>query len=90
MQEFHINAIGLAGGVFTTVAFLPQLFKILKTKHVRDVSLIMYIILTSGIVMWLIYGLLIKSAPVIFANMVSVVLCSVILVMKIIYSGKGG
>ncbi|MFH1877964.1 MAG: SemiSWEET transporter [Candidatus Omnitrophota bacterium] len=88
MQSFHVNVIGLAAGFCTTIAFVPQIVKILRTKHARDISLYMYIILTTGICLWLIYGILMNALPVIAANTVSFVLCSFILIAKMVYRGR--
>ena len=88
MHIIHINIIGTMAATCTTIAFIPQVLKIIKTKHVRDISLQMYIILTIGIFLWLIYGLLIEAFPVILANSISVVFCAYILVMKIRHGGQ--
>ena len=80
-----ITIIGLLAGTFTTIAFLPQLIKTLKLKETKDLSLWMYIILCSGVFLWLVYGLLIKDLPIIAANSISLVLASIILFYKIKY-----
>jgi MtN3 and saliva related transmembrane protein len=88
MERIHISAIGLIAGICTTISFVPQIIKIIRTKHVRDLSLYMYIILTTGVFLWLIYGVLIREAPVILANSVTFVLCLFVLVAKIAYRRK--
>ena len=80
-----INHIGIAAGICTTVSFVPQIVKILKTREAKDVSLCMYVIFTFGVVLWLAYGLLIQKLPVIIANIVALVLCSCILIARIKY-----
>ena len=84
----YIHLIGVIAGVCTTASFVPQILKILKTRHVRDISLQMYIVLTTGIFLWLVYGILIRAFPVILANGVAFLLCTWIVVMKIVY-GRG-
>jgi MtN3 and saliva related transmembrane protein len=85
MQDIHIGIIGIIAGFCTTVSFVPQLIKIVKTRHVRDISLHMYVVLTTGIFLWLIYGIFLGEFPIIFANSVSFLLCSFIIYMKIRY-----
>lgn len=81
---FH-TYIGLAAAMLTTFAFLPQAIKIIRTRHTKDISLVMYIIFTTGIVLWLIYGLFIKDLPIIVANIITLALSISILIMKIRY-----
>ncbi len=89
MQRIHISTIGLIAGICTTISFIPQIVKIIRTKRARDLSLYMYIILTTGVFLWLIYGVLIREAPIILANSVTFVLCLFVLVAKFMYRGKG-
>ncbi len=81
-----VSLIGFVAGTFTTVAFLPQLVRIWRTKSAHDISLLMYIIICSGIFLWLVYGILIDSFPVIVANTVTLAIASAILVLKVRYS----
>jgi len=80
-----ITIIGLLAGTLTTIAFLPQLIKTLKLKETKDLSLWMYIILCTGVFLWLVYGLLIKDLPIIAANGISLILGSIILFYKLKY-----
>ncbi|MEW5794957.1 MAG: SemiSWEET transporter [Candidatus Zixiibacteriota bacterium] len=77
--------IGLIAGTCTTTAFVPQLLKIWKSKSTRDISLWMYVVICTGIALWLIYGIIIDSLPVILANVVTLVIASAILILKIRY-----
>jgi len=79
------NVIGTIAAVLTTGSFVPQAFRTLKTKHTHDISLVMYILFTLGVAMWLIYGLQIKSMPIIVANAVTLCLVVPILFTKLIY-----
>ncbi len=85
MQDLHIDIIGVIAGTCTTVSFVPQLVKILRTKKVRDISLYMYIILTTGIFLWLVYGICLKRVPIILANGISFLVCLFIIIAKIVY-----
>lgn len=77
--------IGLIAGLLTTIAFVPQLTKTWKSKSAKDVSLVMLMTFTTGVLLWLIYGLLIQAAPVIAANAVTLLLAGAILALKIRY-----
>ena len=83
-MEF-VSLIGSIAAVCTTVAFLPQVVKVIKTKQTKDIALGMYAIMIVGIVLWLIYGILIEKCPVIIANALTLGLASIILVYKLIY-----
>lgn len=89
MEREHIGIIGLVAGALTTVSFIPQIIKIARTKHVKDLSLYMYLILFTGVLLWLVYGFLIGETPIIAANMITLVLCGYVIVTKIIYDCKG-
>ncbi len=78
-----ITAIGLMAAFCTTVSFIPQVLQILKTKETKGISLGMYIIFTTGIACWLIYGICIKDIPIIAANTITLVLAATILIFKI-------
>lgn len=80
-----ITALGLFAGTLTTVSFVPQVLKTWKFKETRDISLLMYIIFFTGILLWFSYGILIKNTPIIVANGVSLVLVFIVLVLKIRY-----
>lgn len=80
-----IQVLGLIAGAFTTISFVPQVMQILKTRNTKGISLPMYMIFISGILLWLIYGLLIQEPPVYIANAITFVLSLSILMMKIKY-----
>lgn len=77
--------IGSLGGILTTLSALPQAIKSFKEKSVKDISLYMYILLCIGVLLWLIYGLMVKDYVVIIANGVSLIINMFILVLKIRY-----
>ncbi len=80
-----ITIIGLMAAAFTTFSFLPQAIKTIKSKQTKDLSFGMYLAFTTGVFLWLIYGILIGDAPVIIANSITFILTITILVLKIIY-----
>lgn len=75
--------IGAIAAILTTAAYIPQSIKVLREKNTKSISLCMYLMMIGGITMWFIYGLMIDSASLIFANAVTLVLAVIILVMKI-------
>ncbi|GLR18416.1 hypothetical protein GCM10007940_30320 [Portibacter lacus] len=81
----YITLIGIVAAIITTTSFLPQVIKIYKTKNTKDISLSMYYLITSGIILWLVYGILVKDLPIIIANGVTFILVCSILVMKLKY-----
>lgn len=80
-----ITTIGLIAALLTTIAYLPQVIKCWKTQKTKDISLQMYVILTIGLLLWLIYGFLIKDLPLVLANLITLVLVSSVLFLKIKY-----
>ena len=81
-MELH-TLIGLTAGFCTTAAFLPQVIKTWKSKSAKDLSLGMYLVLCTGVFLWLIYGILINDLPVIITNLVTIILASSILYFKL-------
>lgn len=81
------TAVGFMAATLTTVAFIPQVIKVLHTRSARDVSVGMYALFTAGVALWLGYGLLIGSWPVIAANGITLILAGAVLVMKIRFDG---
>lgn len=79
------NVIGLLAGALTTIAFLPQLIHTWKTRSTKDVSLGMFLTFTTGVFLWIVYGMLINSVPVVAANAVTFILAAAILVFKLRY-----
>ena len=78
-----ITLIGLAAAAMTTFAFLPQAVKSWRSRRTDNLSLPMYLVMATGIALWLIYGLIIRDIPLIFANSISFIFVSSILYLKI-------
>ena len=79
------DLIGTLAACLTTVSFVPQAWLSFKTRDVSGVSLSMYSVFTVGVVLWLVYGLLLGSWPMVIANAVTLVLALMILGMKLRY-----
>ena len=75
--------LGSFAGFCTTIAFLPQVFKVWRSRSARDISVGMYAIFTFGIICWLVYGWILAIWPIIVANIVTLVLVAAIVVMKL-------
>jgi MtN3 and saliva related transmembrane protein len=78
--------LGLAAGLLTTIGFVPQLVKGYRTKRMDDVSLVMPILLSAGMALWLGYGIMIDSLPIIFWNIVALGLNLIMIALKIKFS----
>lgn len=83
-----LDLLGLVATCFTTSSFVPQVWRIWKTKDVSAISLPTYVIITVGLALWLAYGLLKSDLPLIVANSVMVVLTAAITVMKLRYTRR--
>ncbi|GMV52054.1 hypothetical protein FBQ96_15430 [Nitrospirales bacterium NOB] len=79
----HVTLIGLLAGALTTIAFIPQLQQTWQTRSAKDVSLGMLLTFTTGVALWLLYGLLLGALPIILANLVTLVLTLAILILKL-------
>ena len=78
-----VTGLGYLAGALTTIAFVPQLTRTWRTRSAEDISFGMLLTFSIGVLLWLIYGLLIRSPPVILANIVTLILASAILALKI-------
>jgi MtN3 and saliva related transmembrane protein len=77
------DLIGGIAATLTTVSFIPQVWRVWTTRHTRDISLSMYIAFTCGVALWLLYGILLGSWPIINANAITVCLAGAVLFMKL-------
>lgn len=83
MNDGLVEAIGAVAGILTTVSFLPQVVKSWRSGSTRDLSLTMFLSFCVGVALWLVYGALISSWPVVVANFITLVLAGFILALKI-------
>ena len=82
----NIDIYGYFAAILTTAAFLPQLIKTLQTKKADDVSLTTLIMFIVGVLSWIIYGFKISSAPILIANLITLILNFLILISKLYFS----
>ena len=81
------TTIGLVAGTLTSLAAIPQVVKTLRSRHVRDISVWQPLLLSIGVALWMIYGILIGDLPLIIANITPLV-CNLLLTGMKIYYGK--
>ena len=80
-----IDIIGVVAGTLTTIAFVPQVVRIWRTRSTHDISGFMFGIFSVGVVCWLGYGIVLGAWPIILANVVTLALSVTILYFKIRY-----
>jgi MtN3 and saliva related transmembrane protein len=74
--------IGFVAGLLTAFAFFPQVLKTWRTRSSRDLSAVMLTAQSTGVALWIVYGVGIGSAPVIVANAVTLTLCLALVAFK--------
>jgi MtN3 and saliva related transmembrane protein len=79
----YVAIVGFLAGTLCTLAYLPQALHSFRTKSVRDISLTMLVSLNFGLVLWVAYGFLIHSLPIMVPNAVTFFLAFPLLVMKL-------
>jgi len=79
------TTIGLVAGALTSVAGIPQLVKTLRTRHARDISVWQPLLLSTGIALWLVYGLIIHDTPLVLANIVPLICNIMLTILKLRY-----
>ncbi len=83
-----VTLLGLSAGGLTTVSFLPQVIKTWRSKSASDISYGMFTLFSSGVLLWLLYGIALAAPPIIIANAVTLVLALTILVLKFHYQRR--
>lgn len=77
------SLIGYLAAACTTLAYFPQALKVYKTKHTRDISIWMFLLMNAGLFLWLTYGIIISALPIILANSITIIMALYILIVKI-------
>jgi len=83
MTPVQIELVGYVAALCTTLCWLPQAIRTIRTKDTKAISLITQSFFAIGIVLWLIYGIALASWPVILSNVVTLPLVLVVVAMKI-------
>jgi MtN3 and saliva related transmembrane protein len=77
-----IEILGLSAGTITSITFLPQVIRIWQTKSAKDLSLLMLLLLITGVVMWLTYGIIVKDTAIIYTNSMVLTMSLIMLYFK--------
>ena len=85
MSPALIEGIGSLAAIITTLCWVPQAIRVIRTRETRAISLVAQVALLVGIALWLVYGVLLGSQPLIWANIVTFVLVGTIVVLKLRY-----
>ena len=78
--------LGYIGGIFTTFCYVPQIMRVFRLKSAKEISLLFTVLLLTGAVIWLLYGIFLHLVPVILWNALGVGIVSVLLFAKLKYS----
>lgn len=84
----YAELLGYIAACCTTIAFVPQVMKTYRSKSAEGLSLGMFLLFTSGIILWLIYGVMINEYPIIIANLVTLVLATILIYFKLRYKNQ--
>lgn len=85
MEKFYLDLLGYCAATLTTVAFVPQVLKTIKTKSAKDVSIGMFISFTIGVFLWIIYGLVTNTKPIWISNIIILGLAITQIILKLKY-----
>lgn len=83
MSEIFIEMIGFMAGFLIAVSMIPQAIKSYKTKSVKDISLLMLFIIMVGTGLWVIYGFLITSYPIMAMDGFGFIINLILIVIKL-------
>ena len=78
-----LDYTGYAAAACTTSAYIPQVLRVWRTRSTKDISLKMFMVLVTGLSLWLTYGIWRGEWPLIIANSITLMLASTILYFKI-------
>jgi len=85
MNSFYIEVIGMVAAILSTGSFLPQVYKAWKTKDTKSLSLPMVLMLLTGVSLWVVYGFLITSIPLLISNIITGVCVGLLVYFKLRY-----
>lgn len=86
----ELDILGLVASCFTSSSFAPQIWRTWKTRDVSSMSLSTYLILTIGVSLWLLYGVLKGDLPLIVANTTMVMMTGTITLMIVFFNKHKG
>jgi len=88
LPSWVVGLIGSVAAACTTISFLPQLIRVYRLKSAHEISLVMFLVFSFGVFLWLLYGIFIRSFPVVVANACTLALSLAILALKIRYDRR--
>lgn len=83
-----VKTIGFAAAALSTLSFLPQVIRSLRTRRMEDINLLFLVMLIAGLLLWTVYGFMLGELPLIAANVITLALNLVLLGLKLRYNGK--
>lgn len=83
-----VELLGLIAGGITSVAMMPQLIKVIREKNAKDISVVMLLVLITGLSLWVWYGFLQDELPIILSNSFSVLVNVILLICCLIFKRK--
>jgi len=84
----YLELLGYLAGILTTFSASPQLYYSYTTKDVKSLNLAFMGTLIAGLALWAIYGIVIKSLPIIIFNTIGIMLWIPLYWMKIMSNKK--
>lgn len=84
------SSIGILAAFLTTTAFVPQVVRVMRTGDTHAISLWMYLLFSTGLALWLVYGILLNLWPVILANSVTLMLALIVIYFKVRNTSRPG
>lgn len=85
MEMDYTAIIGLAAAAITVVSILPQILKVWRTKSTKDISLGTFSLLSGGVFLWFVYGILMKDLVIIIANFLGFIQVLIMIIFKVKY-----
>lgn len=82
-----VTWIGSAAALASTVSFIPQAWKIIRTGKTNDISTGMYVVTVTAFALWMTYGLMLRQWPLVASNAICLLVSAFILAMKLLPAG---
>ena len=83
-----LTVLGVAAGVLILSGWVDQIYKGYKSKSLKDISMLLLIFISAGVILWLIYGIIVEDVFIIGTNIAAIILLSIVLTMKKKYDKK--
>ena len=83
-----LTILGVAAGVLILSGWIDQIYKGYKSKSLKDISMLLLIFISIGVILWLIYGIIVEDVFIVGTNIAAIILMSIVLTMKKKYDKK--